>query len=473
MQLFKDGEMHRDTALKWLTGIFVVSLGLRFWGLERFNTLVFDEVYYAVFANKYLTWTPFFDGHPPLSKYLIAMGMWVGDRLPFVPDVANNLTGSWHKTWSYRWLNALTGSLIPLVTGALVYQLTQRWRITVLAAGLLALDGLLLVESRYALNNVYLILFGLLAQVLLLYGARRGGIYVRWGAIALAGVFFGASASVKWNGLWYLLGTLGLLIVARLGTWLRSDESDDLWSKLGRLNPWGLMACLGVLPAGFYFLEWIPHLLLNHQAGIFQDFLALQSQIFTYHKGVKSGADVHPYCSSWWSWLGMLRPVAYYYRIDIDVRQMMALNAPNNPSLPGSLVYDVHAIGNPLLWWSSTIAMALALLYDAVKTVRSRLPMTRDHLVTRWINYSYLANLLPWVGVTRCIFLYHYMGSSIYGVVGLAWVCDRLMRGSGREFVQALLVVIGMAFLFWLPIYLGLPLLADHYRWRMWLSSWI
>jgi len=37
----------------------LLSAGLRFWGLSRFNTLVFDEVYYAKFANNYLTHTQF------------------------------------------------------------------------------------------------------------------------------------------------------------------------------------------------------------------------------------------------------------------------------------------------------------------------------------------------------------------------------------------------------------------------------
>ena len=33
--------------------VFLLSATLRFWGLSRFNTLVFDEVYYAKFANNY------------------------------------------------------------------------------------------------------------------------------------------------------------------------------------------------------------------------------------------------------------------------------------------------------------------------------------------------------------------------------------------------------------------------------------
>jgi hypothetical protein len=66
-----------------MLGVFLLSLTLRFWQLERFNTLVFDEVYYAKFANDYLTKTPFFNAHPPLSQYIIAIGIWIGTHLPF------------------------------------------------------------------------------------------------------------------------------------------------------------------------------------------------------------------------------------------------------------------------------------------------------------------------------------------------------------------------------------------------------
>ena len=57
--------------------IFLVSLGLRFWNLGQFNTLVFDEVYYAKFANNYLTRTPVFNSHPPLTEYLIYLSLYL------------------------------------------------------------------------------------------------------------------------------------------------------------------------------------------------------------------------------------------------------------------------------------------------------------------------------------------------------------------------------------------------------------
>ena len=172
-----DRTFKRSSFTAILLVIFVLSLALRFWGLERFNTFVFDEVYYADFAENYLSRTPFFNAHPPLSQYLIAIGIAIGEKLPFGTGVVNDLTGTVLKTWSYRWLNALTGSFIPLVVAGLAYQLTKRDRLALIAGLLSALDGLFLVESRYALNNVYLVLFGLLGQVCFVVAARRGS----WG----------------------------------------------------------------------------------------------------------------------------------------------------------------------------------------------------------------------------------------------------------------------------------------------------
>ncbi|MGL4618666.1 phospholipid carrier-dependent glycosyltransferase, partial [Chroococcidiopsis sp.] len=95
-----------------MVAVFAFSAGLRFWQLSRFNTLVFDEVYYAKFANNYLTQTQFFNAHPPLSQYIIAIAMWLGEHMPIDRDIVNGLTGSLHSPWSYRWLNALTGSFV-------------------------------------------------------------------------------------------------------------------------------------------------------------------------------------------------------------------------------------------------------------------------------------------------------------------------------------------------------------------------
>lgn len=530
--------------------ILGIALGLRFWGLERFNTLVFDEVYYAKFANNYLTQTPFFDGHPPLSKYIIAASIWLAERFELGPTIGNELTGSFRTTWSYRWSAALTGAFIPIVVAELVRQVSHNQRFALLSGVFLLLDGLFLVESRYALNNVYLVIFGLLGLLGLVAAARTFDGRARrrarpvtvstirwrlqfWGWLSFAGLNFAASASIKWNGLWFLLGAYGCIALAWLYRQLaqrnlaaakklrltrkllaarqakgeatsenvpnlkftenfqfpnieaapaldrRLKFQRSLFWQLGQIHPITVALCLGVLPFVIYMLIWIPHLQLNPTA----TFWGLQHQILTYHQNVKSGSAVHPYCSNWSSWLTMQQPIAYFYQIGIDPTRVL----PTKPVIkPEGEVFAVHAMGNPALWWASTAAIG-GLLLTTIGTSWHRIhawlnPQQRfrrvmaqsDYWIACFVLVNYLANLLPWARVSRCIFLYHYMGASVFSMIALAWWCDRAWRYPAlRTWVVILLMLIGLAFSFWLPVYLGLPMTPNDYKIRMWSKAWI
>ncbi|NDJ17112.1 dolichyl-phosphate-mannose--protein mannosyltransferase [Myxacorys almedinensis] len=489
-----------------LISIFLVSLGLRFWGLGRFNTLVFDEVYYANFANNYLTQKRFFDGHPPLSKYLIAIGIWIAQQFPVGKDTVNSLTGSPLSPWSYRWLNALTGSFIPLVIAGIAYQLSFRRRFTLIAGLFAALDGLFLVESRYALNNVYLVIFGLLGQLLFLLALRaksRKNLLL-W--LSGSGIFFAASASIKWNGLWFLFGVFLLWILAWILRFLGSIQYQNIpvqrQAKLGQhpplnqsqevsnstaplyrltqINPLYLLLCFGVIPAIVYRLIWIPHIHLNPEFS----FTEVQQQIFSYHRRVGSGSNIHPYCSTWYSWILMLRPVAYFYQVT-KVGDPLPTTGSTLTLAPGRVVYDVHAMGNPVLWWLSSGAIALLVwvLIENWKALpslatayapRTRLLPAKELWIGVFLFVNYMANLLPWMPVSRCVFLYHYMGASVFATMALAWFVDRWLSIYHLRFAAMWIVVLVVAaFIFWMPVYLGLPLSEQGYQMRMWLRSWI
>ena len=489
-----------------LAVVFLLCIALRFWGLSRFNTLVFDEVYYAKFANNYLTHTRFFDGHPPLSKYLIAIGMWIGSQLPFGQDSLNSLTGSLRSTWSYRWLNALTGSFIPLVMAGIAYQLTHRKSYAFIAALLAACDGLFLVDSRYALNNVYLVIFGLLGEWFFLLGLERQG-FRRGFWLALAGVGFGAAASVKWNGLGFLLGAYLVWIAAwvvRLVQYFRpkdaSRQPETAQQKtslayLTQLNVLHILFYLAIIPILFYGLEWIPHLQLNPEFNLWE----VQKQILAYHERVGDGPKVHPYCSHWYTWPLMLRPVAFFYATAHSVTDPLPIMGPPLPANDVKVVYDVHDIGNPPLWWSSTAAI-LVMFWMLVQRIwvwasasfRFKVPTIRaswqpaQTWIALYLLLNWFANLLPWIKVTRCTFLYHYMESSVFAELGLALLIDHWLSSYRRELRGlgvTLIFLILLAFVFWMPIYLGLPLSPEGYHLRLpslslkmlppWLNHWL
>ena len=475
-----------------ITGIFICSVSLRFWGLGRFNTLVFDEVYYAKFANDYLTRTPFFNAHPPLSQYIIAIGIWLGSHFPFGNDTVNGLTGSLRSPVSYRWLNALTGSFIPLVIAGIAYQLTHRLSYALIAALFAAADGLFLVESRYALNNIYLVILGLLGQWYFLLAISNKG-YKRWFWLAFAGIWFGASASIKWNGLWFLLGAYMLWGSAWLMRWARlADQGQDSatsnqdaqnatlstkkipWQNLTQLNLLHIIVNLAIIPVLIYSLIWIPHLKLNPTP----NFWDMQNEILHYHERIGNGPKVHPYCSNWYTWPLMLRPIAYFYEKARRASEMPPLLPPLPPGT-GKVIFDVHAIGNPILWWLSTAAILILIVQLAHTFLQGggwKYPLKPSNWIGLYLIINYAANLLPWVPVTRCTFIYHYMGSSVFATLALAWIIDRWLYSPKPILKKTGITVIFLvllAFIFWMPIYLGLPLYQQAYQIRMWLQSWI
>lgn len=463
MLLNLDTESNKKLAVWGIAIVCLGSIGIRFWELGRFNVFVFDEFYYAKFANNYLTNTKFFNSHPPLSQYLIAIGIWIGDRLPIGQDTTNTLTGSLHSTFSYRWMNALFGSFIPPVVAALAYQLSHRMSYAFLAALFISLDGLFLVDSRYALNNIYLIFFGLLGQLLVVMASNTT--QNRRLLLVGAGISFGASAACKWNGLWFLLGIYALLVIAKLWQIIRSDRrssivTNSILDRFATIGTIEIVICLVVTPIAIYSLLWIPHLIQNPTP----NFIDVQWWILNYHEKVGNGVKVHPYCANWYTWLLMMRPLAYYFK-----------------QYKPDYYYDVHAMGNPILWWFALVAIFgsvwLIIKGFTLKPIRE---LNIDRLnVPIFMVVNYAANLLPWVKVTRCLYIYHYMGAVLFAIMGLAWLVDLGLRSSSKFWQAAGLTTIfsvAASFVFWLPIYLGLSIEKSDLAlrlWNFWIFNWI
>lgn len=490
-----------------MAGIFCLSLGLRFWGLSRFNTLVFDEVYYAKFASAFLKGEIIFTGHPPLSTYIVAIGIWIGTHLPWGNvDPKNDLAGLLLSPFSYRWLNAFTGAWIPLLVGAIAYQLLHRRTYALIAAFLIALDGLFLVESRYALNNIYLVLLGLLGQLFFLL-ALQSTAFRRWLYLFLAGVGFGGAAAIKWNGMGFLLGAYGVWAAGWLIHWVQLIRSSFFpkpdatrerriakspLNYLTQLHLAHILFGLVIVPAFTYYVSWLPYIQVDPGNS---NFWQLQAETYDYHKRV-GGIEAHPYCSPWYSWPLMLRPVAYFYQTAQatgDGSVLPELSPTNNAA---NIIYDVHAMGNPILWWFSTVAVGLFTLLLLLRLWQSTVsfhsstptasedrlrasvkPLSMAHTWTiAYLLINWAANFLPWVRVTRCVFIYHYMESLVFAVMLLALLIDRWLQSHHQWQKTAAVTVTSLVlggFIFWMPLFLGLPLSPGALQLRRWLSSWV
>ncbi|PSN14426.1 dolichyl-phosphate-mannose--protein O-mannosyl transferase [filamentous cyanobacterium CCT1] len=426
-----------------------MALTLRLWHLGDPHTLVFDEVYYVPFALDYLQGGPSFDAHPPLAKYLIALGLWLGQWLTAWLDWPQlEVEGLLVSPLAYRWLNALVGASIPVLLAALAFALSegyssQRRRTFALLAGLLmTMEGLTLVESRLALINIYGLALGLLGQwAWIRAGRSQHPSRWRW----LAAIALGAAISVKWNwaGFW-----LGLLL------W---DLATSMQSSKFKIQNSGRLIYLGLVPLTTYLLLWLPHLAMTGES-----LGEVHRQLWSTHQSIGANGN-HAYCSPWHSWPLMVRPVAYFFERSGQGSEAIAIT--------------IHAMGNPVLWWLSTaavLALALGWLARRILAGAQHAAPLQTHAVVPFILLNYLANWLPWALVSRCTFLYHAMGMVAFSALGLAWLMAQWWQNPrDRPLALLLLGAIALSFWFWLPLYLGLPLspASLHRRWL--LPGWI
>ena len=198
-----------------------------------------------------------------------------------------------------------------------------------------------------------------------------------------------------------------------------------------------------------------------------------------------NNSDIHPYCAPWYTWPLMIRTIAYYYQTASSIEDPLPVFGPPLPNGTGKVLYDVHAMGNPFLWWFGLAALlfvAITFIWQLViansqkNNVAITTPMAVDMGISLSLLCNYAANLPPWTIVSRCIFIYHYMTSVVFAFLAIAWLVDRclascnlVLRASG----VTIIFLIMAGFVFWMPIYLGLPLSPEAYKMRMWFNSWI
>ncbi len=449
----------------WLTpeliGLTVLSFLTRFWGLFSPNAVVFDEVYFKDFASRYFTGQYYFDIHPPLGKLLLALGArllgYTGDVVSHSPAVG------------IRIFPALAGSLIIPLFYLLLRRLNVPRHFATLGAAFLLFDGAMLVESRFILVDAFLLLFSL-AGLYVFLGAQTAHTKAQtYRRSLLAGVWLGAAVSVKWTGLG-MLGLVGLLLLFEILT-LKSQ------AKITHKITQGLMI-LGVAMA-VYVSVFVVHFALltktgdgaafmspRFQSGLVgsgiafddgglntvQKFTELNTVMYTANAGIKA---THPYSSVWYSWPLDYRGVYYW----------------QNPLETDGPQGNIYLIGNPLVWWLALAGMALSLWILIDRRTRTQI---KGALIMLWLGY--MINLVPFMGVHRVLFLYHYLLCLVLGVgitVASLWaVQERYPHWPWQRILIGFYAVLIISFIFFAPVYYGTPLSSAGLQLRMWLPTW-
>lgn len=405
------------------------------------NSTYFDEIYHARTAYEHmLDESPYEISHPPLGKLIISLGIRLFGMVPFGWRFSGTVFGVLMLPALYIFLKKMFGgSLVPACGTALM-----------------ASDFMHYVQTRIATIDTYAVFFTLLMYLFFwLYwqSDREGNAWKL--PLALSGVCFGLGAASKWTCIYAGagLGVLWLIdrisrarAMRRAGTWpayLKETRGNILWCLLFFV----------AVPCCIYYLSYWNYGTAEGMHGLKMLFspkyakivFENQKYMFSYHSGVTA---THPYSSVWWQWLLNIRPILYYSQTLAD----------GSRSTFGAWL-------NPILCWAGLLAV-FAMAFRAL--------FFKDRTAL-FILIGYLAQLVPWLFVSRVVFEYHYFPCTVFLILALGHVLSTIehYHPTPKTVIGTFTGTAVVLFAVFYPALSGLPVS----RWYStnfikWLGSW-
>ncbi|MDO7883216.1 dolichyl-phosphate-mannose--protein mannosyltransferase [Salinibacterium soli] len=503
--------LRAQSVLRWLAPalVVVVAAVTRLWNLGHPASLVFDETFYVKDAwtlvnlgyeaqwpaeadvrfnagdTGFFLTDPSFVVHPPLGKWIIGSGM-----LALGPD----------DPVGWRITTALVGVLAVVLLMVVAKLLFGSQLLATLAGFLMAIEGNAIVMSRVALLDNSVMFLALLGVLFVLLDRRwsrvRLAAWIRareeagrptdWGPalwwrpwLIAAGIAFGATAAVKWSGLYFLAAfavytlvvdalarrrsgiqfwasgtvfkqgpTTFLLMVpialvvylASWSGWFLSDNGYDRHWAEGDGNAWG-----GAL-------SWVPLSI--------QSLWHFESSVYAYHLGENRP---HGYQANPLTWLFLIRPTSMFYE---------GAAAGENGCTADLCGSSITGLANPLIWWAATAAV----FYLVYRLVRFR------EWRVGFILMGLAAGYLPWLlYLNRTVFQFYTIAFEPYLILALVFVLGLILgrpddprdrRSSGVGVVLVFLALATAASAFFWPLWTGIQIPYDYLRAHWWLVTW-
>lgn len=352
-----------------------------------FNGMIFDEIYHARTAYEntrnmsIYEWT-----HPPLGKLIIALGILIFGMKPF----------------GWRIMGALFGiAMVPLMY-VFAKRIFKRTDFAFITAGLWAFDCMHFTQTRIATIDVYGVFFILLMFFFMYEYIRRDffttPIMDKLKPLALSGVAFGLGCASKWIGCYAGAGLAVVLFYHLFSAMAEAYKGHDanaeakrgrFWDRLWITAGW---CCLWFLlvPGIIYFASYFPY--YRYEASIrpsydFSDMwdtmMKNQRDMYSYHSELTA---THMCQSTWYQWPFTFKSVWFYV------------------SGKGDKISNIASTGNPAVWWISAVGTVCLFL----EWVLGKVKKNPIHPI---LFVGVAANYLPWVLVTRCVFLYHFFAT--------------------------------------------------------------
>ncbi len=547
-----------DRALGWIAPLIVTAIGgfIRFFRLGTPNAILFDEHFYVKAAWTLLRtgvereWPSFQDPssvltvannkanllfmqgqteiysmapettftHPPLGKWIIALGIKIFGRTPF----------------GWRFFPALAGTICILLVARVALRLFHNVTIATTAAILMAFDGHAITMSRVAMLDIFVTAFTLAAFLCLLNhrdwakarllaaherDVSRPGSVIRtvpltdrerrgeggdtraaagrpsvrlvvdssgpvvalsWWRLA-AFAMLAVATGIKWSGGYFfaVFAVISVLwdaynrrIVGYRGWFGALIAKDGLLTALYSI-PLVVLIYLGTWASWLvsddgYYRHWAQEHPGQGATWLPDTLNSLVALHRHYIEDAQSMTGYNPSESSVWDWPLQLKGTNLWWR--------QATQSDGGPTLlcnPSreQCINTIIGIGNPAVWWIGTPCLLLALFFAWRRRGDWRVLAVWSGIIAGWAPwllyqgrtvYSYYSiAFVPWVILGTCY--------------GLDWVLHRRepkKPGCFKRCAVALDVIATMFLVFLYPIWTFVPLTETGFLLRMLLPGW-
>ncbi|MBQ3847676.1 MAG: phospholipid carrier-dependent glycosyltransferase [Clostridia bacterium] len=405
------------------------------------NSTYFDEIYHARTAYEMIKgWNIYETTHPPFGKILIGLGIRIFGMNPF----------------GWRFMGTLFGVLMVPLIYLFASKIFKKRMFAVLASGLMTFEFMRLAHSRIATIDSFSTFFIILMYYFMYdyftikcYDPKDVKARI---PLALCGITFGIGAATKWTCLYAGAGLALLFFAAQL------FEAVDVKNGMGPakmdVKKWFLVRFLPTcalcvvffvaIPVAIYTLTYLPYMPTHPNESLWTVMINNQKSMFSYHSNLDA---THPFSSEWWSWPLDIRPI-WMYSGDAAVGKKST----------------IASFGNPAIWLLSIPALIGTVFYACKKSCKKMLVVIA----------AFALEFLPWILVTRCVFIYHFMPSVPFVILMIVYCFENLTEDKifPKWVTWVYLGVTAVLFAVFYPALTGLEVNAKYIEGLRWFSTW-
>ena len=441
-----------------ITGLSGTSTGLNglindqkdiHYPVDYMENTYFDEIYFARTAESYLhLQLPYEWTHPPLGKLIQAGGIAIFGLTPF----------------GWRIMGVIFATLMIAVMYLLGKKLLGTWIGGFTAAFLMTFEFMHFTMGRMGTADTYLVFFEVTSQLFFLIylknvldkGWKASSIF----PLFLTFVFFSLALSSKFAiALFGFAGDLAILIAIRLKEVknLKGTVSDKIYCLLDRPYSWVVAFILVAL--GIYLATYIPDMLAGRS---FIGVLNLQQQMYEYHSTLTA---TRWYDSNWYSWPFMFNPINPNMHVPIWLE--------GSATFPNGNVSVIDLLGNPAVWWVGFAAIVILTIVYVPKFLSKKFDFKKN-LPAVFILVFFFFQWLPYIFITREVYIYHFYSDVPFLCLGVAFLVSRYWTNKWVKIaaIAYFALTIGLFALFY-PVISGVPTSTSTINSLTWFKSWI